>query len=326
MTPMSRLLKCSAAATLALCVTDAFAGEATYPARPIRLIVPLAAGGPADTVSRLIGKKLTESLGQSVVVDNRAGASTLIGTELASRAPPDGYTLLTVTTTHTINPSVFRSLPYDPVKSFTPVTLVEGAPFMLVIHPSVQAATVKELIALARAQPGKINYASAGNGSSQHLTAELFRTAAKVEMVHVPYKGAGPGFIDLVAGQVQMTFSSTVTSIPYVTNRQLRGLAVTSLRRSAAAPSMPTVAESGFPGFESSSWVGMLAPAGTPEAIVNRLQQEVASALKARDVNETLAGMGADPGGLTPKEFGAYFQSEMKKWGTVIREAGLKLD
>ena len=310
---------CAAAACVA-------APASAYPAKPIRLVVPLSAAGPADTVSRLIARKLTDSLGQSVVVDNRAGGSTIIGTEIVAHAPADGYTLLTITTTHAVNPSVFKKLPFDPVKDFAPVTLIEAAPFMLVAHPSVAANTLGELIALARSRPGQINYGSAGNGSSQHLTTELFKAAAKIDLVHIPYKGAGPAFIDLVAGQVQVMFSSTVSSIAYVNNKQLRGLAVTSLKRLAVAPSLPTIAESGFPGFESSSWVGMLAPAGTPQAVIERLHREVAAALKSKDVVDTLAGIGAEPRGLPPAEFAAYYRGEMRKWAEVIRRGGIHLD
>ena len=299
---------------------------ADYPSKPVRLVVPLSPAGPADTVSRLIARKLTDSLGQSVVVDNRAGGSTIIGTEIVARAPADGYTLLTVTTTHAVNPSVLKKLPYDPVRDFSPVTLIEAAPFMLVVHPSVAANTLGEFIALARNKPGRINYASAGNGSSQHLTTELFRAAATIDLVHVPYKGAGPGFIDLVAGHVQATFTSTVSAMQYVNSKQLRGLAVTSLKRLAIAPALPTIAESGFPGFESSSWVGMLAPAATPQPVIDRLYREVAAALKANDVVETLSSIGAEPRGLSPAEFAAYFQSEMRKWAEVIRRGGIHLD
>jgi tripartite-type tricarboxylate transporter receptor subunit TctC len=312
-------------ALLLIFVSD-MAGAADYPSKPIRLVVPLSPAGPADTVSRLIARKLTDRFGQSVVVDNRAGGSTIIGTEIVARAVADGYTLLTVTTTHSVNPSIFKILPFDPVRDFAPVTLIEAAPFMLVVHPSMAANTVGEFIALARTKPGQINYASAGNGSSQHLTTELFRAVAKIDLVHVPYKGAGPGFIDLVSGQVQATFTSTVSAMHYVGNRQLRGLAVTSPKRLTIASAMPTVAESGFPGFESSSWVGVMAPSGTPAAVINLLHREVVAALGAKDVAETLASMGADPRGLSPAEFSDYFRSEMQKWAGVIKNSGLRVD
>jgi tripartite-type tricarboxylate transporter receptor subunit TctC len=273
-----------------------------------------------------MARKLTDRFGQPFVVDNRAGGSTIIGTEIVAHAIADGHTLLTVTTTHSINPSVFKKLPYDPIRDFAPVTLIEAAPFMLVVHPSVAATSIKQFITLARNKPGQINYASSGNGSSQHLTTELFSTAAKINLLHVPYKGAGPGFLDLVSGQVQATFTSTVSAMHYLDNGQLRGLAVTSPKRLAIALTIPTVAESGFAGFESSSWVGMMAPAGTPSSVINLLQREVVATLGAKDIAELLASMGADPRGDSPAEFSAYFQSEMRKWAGVIKSTGLKIE
>jgi tripartite-type tricarboxylate transporter receptor subunit TctC len=263
-------------------------------------------------------------MGQPVVIDNRAAASTIIGTQIAAVSPPDGYTLLMVTTTHTVNPSVFRELAYDPIKDFTPVTMTASAPFLLAVHPSVAARSLGEFVALARSKPGELNFASSGWGSSIHLTTELFMTAAKIEMAHVPYKGAGPAFIDLVAGHVQVLFSSTVSSLTYVRSGKLRGLAVTSLKRIAAAPGVPTVAESGFPGFESSSWNGVMLPARTPQPIIDRLNREIVAAVKAPEVNEALSSQGAERDGNSPQEFGAYFQSEMTKWAAVIRRANIK--
>lgn len=301
-------------------ISSGFAAD-TYPHKPVRFIVPFGPGGPADTLGRLLGRKLTESLGQSVVVDNRAGASTIIGTELAARSSPDGYTLLMISTTHAVNPSLFPKLPYDPIRDFAPVTMVAATPFMLVIHPTVPANSVAELVALARTKPRLLNYASSGNGSSIHLTTELFSAAAKIEMTHVPYKGSGPAFIDLMAGQVQMLFSSTVSSLPHVKNGKVRGLAVTSLKRPAALPAMPTIAESGYPGFESSSWFGMLVPARTPPPVINRLLAETRLALKSAEVNDALVSQGAEPGGNSPAEFGAYFQAELSKWAKVAKPA-----
>ncbi len=307
-------------------VVPSLSQAANYPSKPVRLVVPLSPAGPADTVSRLMARKLTDRFGQPFVVDNRAGGSTIIGTEIVAHAIADGHTLLTVTTTHSINPSVFKKLPYDPIRDFAPVTLIEAAPFMLVVHPSVAATSIKQFITLARNKPGQINYASSGNGSSQHLTTELFSTAAKINLLHVPYKGAGPGFLDLVSGQVQATFTSTVSAMHYLDNGQLRGLAVTSPKRLAIALTIPTVAESGFAGFESSSWVGMMAPAGTPSSVINLLQREVVATLGAKDIAELLASMGADPRGDSPAEFSAYFQSEMRKWTGVIKSTGLKIE
>jgi tripartite-type tricarboxylate transporter receptor subunit TctC len=297
---------------------------ADYPVKPIRFIVPLSPGGPADTVARLVGKKLTESMRQPVVIDNRAGASTIIGTQIAAVSPPDGYTLLMITTTHTVNPSVFRELAYDPIKDFAPVTMTASAPFLLVVHPNVAAHSLGEFVALARSKPGALNFASSGRGSSIHLTTELFMMAAKIEMTHVPYKGAGPAFIDLVAGHVQVLFSSTISSLAYVQSGKLRGLAVTSLKRIAAAPGVPTVAESGFPGFESSSWNGVMLPARTPQPIIDRLNRDIAAAVKTPEIIAALASQGAEPGGNSAQEFGAYFKSEMKKWAAVIRRANIQ--
>jgi tripartite-type tricarboxylate transporter receptor subunit TctC len=300
--------------------------RAAYPERPVRFVVPYSPGGPSDTLARLVGKGLTGLLGQSFVIDVRPGASTIVGTEIVARAPADGYTIVTVSTTHTVNPALFAKLPYDPVRAFAPVTMMAATPFVLCVHPAVAATTVAELVALAKTRPGALAYASGGSGSSLHLTAEYFNGRAGVKMLHVPYKGAGPAFIDLVAGQVQLLFSSSVSSIPYVKSGRVRALAVTSLKRSAAVPNLPTVAESGYPGFESSSWFGVLAPAGTPAAIVTRLQEGTAAVLRSPDVAETLAGLGAEPGGMPSAEFGRYFRDEMHKWGNVVRAAGIRPD
>lgn len=315
----------TAFAAMALAGLPIGAGAQNYPTKSIRFIVPFGPGGPGDALGRLIGKKLTESLGQPVVVDNRSGATTIIGTELAAKSSPDGYTLLLISTTHAVNPSLFKKLPYDPAKDFAPVIMIASTPFMLVIHPSVAANSVPELVALARSKPGRLNYGSSGNGSSIHLTTELFKTAAKIEMAHVPYKGSGPAFIDLIGGQVQLLFSSTVSSLPHVTTGKVRGLAITSLRRAAALPTIPTLAES-YPGFESNSWFGVLVPAKTPKPIIDKLLAHTRMALKSPDVNQGLTNQGADPGGNPPAEFGAYFQSEMKKWAAVIKSANIKLE
>lgn len=297
----------------------------SYPHKPVRFIVPFGPGGPGDAIGRMISKKLSETLGQSVVVDNRSGATTIIGTQIAAESPPDGYTLLLISTTHAVNPSLFKKLPYDPIKDFAPVTLITSTPFMLVIHPSVAANSVAELVALARSKPGQLNYGSSGNGSSIQLTTELLKTAAKIEMTHVPYKGSGPAFIDLIGGHVQFLFSSTVSSLPHVKTGKVRGLAITSLNRAPSLPAIPTIAES-YPGFESSSWFGMLVPAKTPKPVIERLLTDTRAALKSPEINQSLVSQGAEPGGGSPAEFAAYFQSEIKKWGRVIRAAEIKLD
>ena len=318
-------MKLTTAIALTLAVLPAVAPAQTYPTKPIRFIVPYGPGGPGDTIGRMIGKKLTESLGQPVVIDNRSGGTTIIGTEIAARSPADGYTLLLISTTHAVNPTLFRKLPYDPIKDFIPVTLLTATPFMLVVHPSVAAKTVPELVALARSKPGQLNYGSSGNGSSIHLTSELFNAAAKIQMVHVPYKGSGPAFIDLIGGQINMLFSSTVSSLPHVKTGKVRGLAITSLKRAPALPNMPTVAEY-YPGFESSSWFGLLVPAKTPKPVVDRLLAETRAALASPDVNQNLVSQGAEPGGSSPAEFAAYFQAEIRKWGSVVKASGIRLD
>lgn len=315
------------ATTAAALVFGALPGTAAaqaYPTKPIRFIVPYGAGGPGDTIGRLIGRKLTESLGQTVVVDNRSGATTIIGTELAARSPADGYTMLLISTTHAVNPSLFKKLPYDPIADFIPVTLLTATPFMLVVHPSVAAKTVPELVALARSKPGQLNYGSSGNGSSIHLTTELLKAAAKIEMTHVPYKGSGPAFVDLIGGQINLLFSSTVSSLPHVKSGKLRGLAITSLKRASALPAVPTVAEY-YPGFESSSWFGLLVPAKTPKVVVDRLLKDTRAALEAPDLKEKLVSQGAEPGGSSPAEFAAFFRAEIKKWAGVVRSSGVRL-
>ena len=310
---------------LLLATLPGVATAQAYPHKPIRFIVPFGAGGPGDAIGRMIGRPLTESLGQPVVIDNRSGATTIIGTEIAAKSPPDGHTILLISTTHAVNPSLFQKLPYDPIKDFAPVTLITATPFMLGIHPSVAASSVSEFVAIARSKPGSLNYGSSGAGSSIHLTTELLKSAANIQMTHVPYKGSGPAFIDLIAGQIQMLFSSTVSSMPHVKSGKVRGLAITSLKRASALPEIPTIAES-YPGFESSSWFGMLVPARTPKPVIDRLLADTRAALSSPNVNQALLSQGAEPGGQSSAEFGAYFQSEIKKWARVIKSAGIKLD
>jgi len=273
----------------------------------------------------MVGRKMAEGLGQPVVIDNRSGATTIIGTEMAAKSPPDGHTMLLISTTHSVNPSLFSKLPYDPVRDLAPVTMLANTPFMLVVHPSVPARSVSELVALVRAKPDLINYGSSGNGSSIHLTTELLKTAARIEMKHVPYKGSGPAFTDLIGGHIQLLFSSTVSSLPHVKSGKVRSLAITSPKRVAALPDLPTLAES-YPGFASSSWFGLMVPARTPKPVMERILAEARAALQSTEVNHALTSQGATPGGESPAEFGAYYQAEMKKWAGVIRAAGIKLD
>lgn len=307
----------------ALCALALNANAQSFPARPIRLVVPFGVGGPGDAIGRMLGKQLTESLGQPVVIDNRSGATTIIGTEIVAKSPADGHTLLLISTTHAVNPALFPKLPYDPIKDFAPITLVTATPFMLTTHPSVAASSMPELATLAK---GKLlNYGSSGAGSSIHLTTELLKSAADIPMMHVPYKGSGPAFIDLMAGQIQVLFSSTVSSMPHVKTGKVRGLAITSLKRAAALPDMPTIAET-YPGFESSSWFGLLAPAKTHPMVIDRLLTASRAALKSGEMRQALLSQGAEPGGQSSAEFSVFFQAEIKKWAGVVKAAGVKLD
>jgi tripartite-type tricarboxylate transporter receptor subunit TctC len=308
------------------CTALAVAAE-TYPSRPIRLILPFPAGGPTDIVARLFGQKLGEALGQTVVIDNRGGASGAIAYELAARAAPDGHTLLLGTgSTLTINPNLFPKLPYYPLRDFRPVSRLAATPYILAVHPSVPARSVTELVALAKAKPGQLNFASGGVGSFPHISAELFRISAGLDMVHVPYRGTGPAIIDLVAGQVQLMFMNLLPAMPQVRVGKLRGLAVTSAQRSPAAPELPTIAESGIPGYETTGWNGIIVPVGTSNAIVRRLHAELAKIARQQDVRDRLTREGTDVIGSTPEEFAAHIKQETEKWAKIIKAAGIKVD
>jgi tripartite-type tricarboxylate transporter receptor subunit TctC len=298
-----------------------------YPAKPIRLIVPFAAGGGNDNIARLVGKQLSESLGQPLVIDNRPGAGGVLGAELAAKAAPDGYTLfLGGVGSHAVNPNLNANLPYDPIRDFAPVALLASAPLILVVHPSVPAASFKAFVALARSKPGQLNYASNGNGTSSHLAAVMFDSMAGVDMVHVPYKGLSPALTDLLSGRVQLMFSSVVAILPHIRAEKLRGLAVTGAKRMPSMPDLPTIAESGLPGYEASSWYGVLAPAGTPREIVVKLNAEFVKALAQPEVRTSLVAEGAEPIGGTPEQFGAYIISEKERMGKLIREAKIRLE
>src|SRR5262245_10904254 len=298
-----------------------------YPSKPIRMIVAYPPGGGTDIVGRTVAQKLGEALGQAVVVENRGGASGNIGTELAARATPDGYTVLMGNVApNAINVSLFKNLPFDPVVDFAPVSLVASTPNILVVHPSTPARTVKEVVALARAKPGALNFASAGVGSSSHLAGELFRVLARAEIVHVPYKGAGPAMVDVLSGQVQLYFATMPAAMPHVKSGKLVAIAVTSAKRSPALPELPTVAEAGVPGYEASTWYGLLAPAHTPGAAIARLHDATVKVLAEPALREKLADQGFEPVGDTPEEFAAYIRSEIGKWGKVIRDAGIKAE
>ena len=315
-----------AALALALACTGAIAQS--YPTRPIRLVVPYPPGGPLDIMARAIGQKLTEAWNQPVVVDNRAGAGGNIGADLVAKSPPDGYTLLMgAVATHAINPSLYSKMPYDPVKDFAPVALVAQVPNILVVNPAVPAKTVRELIELARAKPGYLNFASGSTGSTGHLAGELFNTMAGVKMVHIPYKGAAPATADLLAGQVQLMFDNLASALPNVKAGKLRALAVTTLARSPAMPDLPTIAESGLPGFDLTTWFGLMVPAGTPPEIVAKLNAEVVRALNANDMRERLEKMGAEPpANNTPEHFAAFIRAEAAKYARVVKDSGAKVD
>lgn len=298
-----------------------------WPARTIRIIVPFPPGGGNDVVGRLIAQKLTERLGQQVVVDNRAGANGIVGLQALMQAAPDGYTLgVGAAGPIAVNPALYDKLPYEPLRDFAPIANVANFPLLLVTHPSVAAKTTRELVALAKAKPGTLHYSSPGSGNSGHLAGELFNTLAGVKTVHVPYKGQGPAITDLIAGQVQMLYSSIPSVLPHVKQGQLTAIAVGNATRLASLPDIPTIAESGVPGYEAYSWAGILAPAGTPRDIVARLSREIADILKQKDVSERLLSQGAIPVGDSPEQFAAYIKAEMEKWGAVVRAANIKME
>lgn len=298
-----------------------------WPTKTIRFVIPFPAGGTTDIIGRIIAAELHKAWDESVIADNRAGAGGNIGAEAVARAAPDGYTMLVCTVgTHAINESLYSKLNFEPRKDFAPVTLFAMVPNVVVVHPSVKAESIQELIALLKANPGKINYASSGNGTSIHLSAELFKTMTGTEMVHIPYRGSAPAVTDLLAGTVSVMFDNLPSAMPHIKAGKLRALAVTSANRSPSLPDVPTVAEAGVPGYDASSWFGLVAPAGTPKAIVDKTQQAVAEALKLPDVREKLSAQGAEPVGNTPEEFAKFIEQETEKWGKVVRDSGAKVD
>ena len=292
-----------------------------YPAKPIRVIV----GPGPDVLARIVGQKLTDAWGQQVIVDQRPGAGGIIAAESVAKSAPDGYTLLLSTGTYTTIPGLYSKVPYDFVKDLQPVTLLATLPFLLVAHPSLPAKNVQELVQLARARPGQLNYASSGNGTTAHLAGEMLKSMAKINIVHVPYKGTVPGVIDLVAGQVHVMFAIIQSSLPYVQAGRLRALGVSAPKRSSSAPAVPTIAESGVPGYEFISWNGIHAPAATSKAITGRLNAELLKVIAAPDVKERMSGLGMEVAGGTPEEFGALVKSDIAKWAKVIRDAGIKM-
>jgi len=298
--------------------------QPAYPQKPIRLVAPFAPGGGTDILARLFGQKLSETLGQQIIVDNRGGAGGTVGTDIAAKAPPDGYTLILVSASHAINPGLYQKLPYDSVNDFAPITQLATSPGILVVNPSLPVKSVKDLIALARAKPGQINYASAGSGTPPHLAGELFKVMAKIDMVHVPYKGNAPAFTDVIGGQVSLIFPTMPSAMPFIKSGRLRPIAVTSAKRAPAAPDIPTIAESGLPGYEATSWYGILAPAGTPQQIVARLHEALVSVISAPDMKDRLAAQGLDPLGNTPQQFAAVIKSEIVKWTKVVKASGAR--
>lgn len=313
-------------ARCAICAACLFCGYAVaqgFPTRPIRLVVPLAPGGGGDLVTRIIAQKVSEPLGQPVVVENKAGGSTIIGTEYVAHAPPDGYTLVMATSSHGINPS-FSKLPFDPVKDFSGIAFVATAPMILTVHPSVPAKTVKELIAVAKANPDKLNFGSSGTASIVHMAGELLNVSAGIKTTHIPYKGTGPALTDLLSGQITMLFASPVPTIPHTKSGRLRAIAIASLERSSALPDLPTVAESGLPGFAAETFYIILGPANMPEAVVNRLHSEFSKAARSQDVKERLSAEAANIVAGTPQQALQHIQSEIARWAKVVKVAQIK--
>ena len=309
---------------LALLAGAAFAQD--YPAKPIRMVAPFAPGGATDLLARVVGQKMTERFGQSVLIDNRTGAGGNIGAEIVAKAPPDGYTLLLGGVPHAIGMSLYKKLGYDLAKDLAPVAMIATFPSAIVLHPSLPAKSVKELIALARSQPGQLNFGSAGNGSPNHLALELFNTMARVKMTHVPYKGTGQMVVDLVAGQLQLASMGFPAALQNVKAGKLRVIAVTSAIRSPLLPDVPTVAETGLPGFDVTSWYGVFGPAALPADVTAKLNTEIATMTAAPDVKERLAALGAEPAKMSPDEFGRYVKAEVARWSKVVKDSGARLD
>jgi tripartite-type tricarboxylate transporter receptor subunit TctC len=300
--------------------------EAEYPSRPMHLIVNFPPGGTTDILARLIGPKLTEVFKQPVVIDNRAGASGMIGANAVAKASNDGYTFGFIISTNAISPALFANVPFDPVRDFAPITLLISVPNVISVHPSVPATTLTELIALAKAQPGKLSFGSAGTGTAVHLTGELFKSVAKVDITHVPYKGGGPALSDLIAGQIPMGVQNVSTIVQYVRAGRIRALGISSLERSPALPDVPTIASAGFPGFEAKEWYGLVAPAGTPMPIVARLNREIVRIMHLPEINARMLEQGAEIVADSPEQFGGFIKTELAKWTKIVRETGMRLE
>lgn len=302
-------------------------GGSTYPEKPVRVIVPNPVGGGVDIIARLVGQHLGERLGQQIVVDNRAGAGGTIGLGLLAKAPADGYSLgMGVTATLAIAPALYRSLPYDPQKDFEPVALIASVPLVLAVHPSLPVSSVKDLLALAKRRPGQINYSSGGNGTPPHLAGELFKTLAKVDLLHVPYKGGPPALTALVSGEVSLMFANTLPAVPHIKSGRIKALAVTSERRSDAFPQLPSISEAAIPAYSAVQWYGVLAPAGTPRSIIERLNREIRQVLRIDAVRKPLLEEGAELADQPAEQFGKFIKQEAEKWGAIVRQSGAQID
>jgi tripartite-type tricarboxylate transporter receptor subunit TctC len=306
------------------CISSAFAQS--YPSKPIRIVVPYPPGGFNDTLGRTLAAKFTEAWGQPAIVENKPGANTVIGSDFVAKSPPDGYTLLIVAFPFAVTPSLLKNMPYDTVKDFAPVVWAATSPNALVVNPSLPVKSVAELIALAKAKPGTLSYASTGNGSSNHISMELFKSLAGVDIVHIPYKGSGPAVTDLLGGQVQLMFDNAPNVMPQVKAGKLRALGMSGARRSSFAPDIPTIAESGVPGYEVAVWFGLVAPAGTPRDVVMKLNAEVLRILAMPDVRERFQSQGVEPVGSTPEQFGEHIKGQMVKWAKVVKDAGVQAE
>ncbi len=326
MTPSKRRLLAAALSGLTALVLAAPALGQTFPNKPIKIVVPYTPGGPTDIAARIVGQKLAEAMGQPVIIENKPGAGGNIGADAVAKAAADGYTLLLVTTGHTINPTLYPKMTYDLKKDLAPVSQLTSGPMVVAVTPSLGVNSIKELIALAKAKPGTLNFASAGNGSSTHLAPELFSMMAGIKMNHIPYKGSAPALSDVVAGNAQVAFDFMTSAMPFVRSGKLKGLATTGATRSPAAPELPTVAEAGVPGFEVIGWNGVMAPAGTPPEVIARLNAEIKKALNLPEVKDRIAAMGSSAYWNTPADFGNYVQAETAKWGKVVKASGARID
>lgn len=312
--------------TLMLGVAGVHAAEVTFPVKPVRIVVPFAPGGGTDLIARTLAQKLSDAWKHQVLVDNRAGGGTTIGSDIVAKSPPDGHTLLLTANPHTTNPALHPKLPYDTVRDFAGITQIASAPMIIAVHPALPARSIRELISLAKQRPGQLSYATSGNAGPQHLAGELFKTTAGIDMVHVPYKGSAPAITDLIAGQTQLTFGSTFTVIPQVNGGRLRALAVTTAQRSAVLPNVPTVAEAALPGYEATTWYGLFTASAVPRALIGKLHADIARAIKLPDVIERLTRDGSDPVASDPAAFDAHVRAEIEKARRIVKASAMRMD